>query len=52
MYGLVSVQGFRTHAEGEALRKKIVEIGRQVPGGGTRGWSDAFFSRVAKAAAG
>jgi hypothetical protein len=48
LYGLVSVQGFRTSAEGEALRKKVIEVGRQFPG---KGWGDAYFTRVSKPAA-
>jgi hypothetical protein len=44
MFGLVSVQGFRTSAQGEPLRKKIIDISKQhLPG---RGFNDAYFSHV------
>jgi beta-lactamase regulating signal transducer with metallopeptidase domain len=43
LLGLVSVEGFRTGADGEGLRKKVIEIGRTRPG---KGWEDAYFSRV------
>jgi hypothetical protein len=48
LYGLVSVQGFRTSAEGEGLRRKVIEVGRQFPG---KGWGDAYFTPVRKPAA-
>jgi hypothetical protein len=47
LYGLVSVQGFRSSVEGESLRRKVIEVGRQFPG---KGWGDAYFTNVRKPA--